>query len=468
MAATKIFGISATVSQAIAYIADPKKTEKGLYISTCMCSREPAKAAKDFADVTTKGTGRSSVLAQHFIVSFKPGEVTPQKAFEIGMEICDKFLKFQYQYYFAIHTDKDHLHMHCIFNNTNLINGRTFEYLENRRTSQQDRAFQKLRMVADEVCKEHGLSVIELPERNKGKSHWECDMNRQGLSWKAKLKNAIDKVVSESESWEDFLRRCAENNILVQYNPEHKIDLKFMLAEQLERNPRAKYTRSRTLGWFYETPQIKSRIAMCRGEITYTPKTQIRKTAEKTAENRFIQDAIIRGNMKVASIAKNILTQYDVSPENMRSAAMQAYAQRGKLSAELNCLQTEIEDSKSVLKVLKRYHKVKGIHAELKNLSGRKEKKFREQNSYELQEYKEVSRQLLEWYPDKNLPTIDELEQKITALMQERSEKNELYHSVSQKSKDLAQAQQNIEEFLRQERAVQEQSRKKKKSGDLE
>ena len=52
--------------------------------------------------------------------------------------------------------------------------------------------------------------------------------------------------------------------------------------------------------------------------------------------------------------------------------------------------------------------------------------------------------------------------------MQERSEKNELYHSVSQKSKDLAQAQQNIEEFLRQERAVQEQSRKKKKSGDLE
>lgn len=97
---------------------------------------------------------------------------------------------------------------------------------------------------------------------------------------------------------------------------------------------------------------------------------------------------------------------------------------------------------------MKRYHKVKGIHAELKNLSGRKEKKFREQNSYELQEYKEVSHQLLEWFPDKRLPTVDELEQKITALMQERSDKNELYHSVSRKSKDLAQAQQTIEEFF--------------------
>ena len=468
MAATKIFGITATVGSAIAYIADPKKTDNGLYISTCMCSREPVKAAKDFADVTAKGTGRSSVLAQHFIVSFKPGEVTPQKAFEIGMEICDKFLKCQYQYYLAVHTDKNHLHCHVVFNNTIVINGRTFEYLENRRTSQQDRAFQKLRIVTDEVCREHGLSVIEHPERSKGKSHWEWNMNRQGLSWKAKLKNAIDKIVAESESWEDFLRRCAENRILVQYDPTHKIDLKYMLAEQLERNPRAKYTRSRTLGWFYETPQIKSRIAMCHGEMTYTPKTQIRKATEKTPENRFIQDAISRGNMKVASIAKNILTQYGVSPENMRSAAMQAYAQRGTLSAELNRLQTEIEDSKAVLKVLRKYHKVRGIHAELKNLSGRKEKKFREQNAYELQEYKEVSRQLLEWFPNKHLPTVDELEQKITALMQERSDKNELYYSVSQKSKDLAQAQQTIEEFLRQERAVQEQSRKKKKSGDLE
>ena len=52
--------------------------------------------------------------------------------------------------------------------------------------------------------------------------------------------------------------------------------------------------------------------------------------------------------------------------------------------------------------------------------------------------------------------------------MQERSDKNELYRSVSQKSKDLAKAQQTIEEFLRQERAVQEQNKKRKKSGDLE
>ena len=258
---------------------------------------------------------------------------------------------------------------------------------------------------------------------------------------------------------------CAERGILVKYEPTHKIDLKFMLAEQLERNPRAKYTRSRTLGWFYETAQIKSRIAMNKGILTYTPPSRIKEITPESVAGKFVRDAVARGNMKIASIAKNILTQYGVSPENMRSAAMQAYAQRGKLSAELNRLQTEIEDSKAVLKVLKCYHKVNCIHAELKNRSGRKEKKFREQNSYELQEYKEVSHQLLEWFHDKHLPKVDELEQKISALMQERNDKHELYQQARQKSKALAKGQQTIEEYLKQER---NQPQKRKNKGELE
>ncbi len=141
----------------------------------------------------------------------------------------------------------------------------TFETHENRHTTKQDRSFQKLMNITDEVCRQHLLSVIEHPEMGKGKSHWEWDMSQQGLSWKAKLKFTIDQVIKESENFEDFLRKCADFGVLVEYNPDHKIDLKFMLAEQKERNPRAKFTRSRTLGWYYETEQIKGRIAQYMG-----------------------------------------------------------------------------------------------------------------------------------------------------------------------------------------------------------
>lgn len=52
--------------------------------------------------------------------------------------------------------------------------------------------------------------------------------------------------------------------------------------------------------------------------------------------------------------------------------------------------------------------------------------------------------------------------------MQERSQKNIEFQTANQKSKDLANAQRTIEEFLRQERNAQEQNRRRKKNGDLE
>lgn len=409
----------------------------------------------------------NTVLSQHFIQSFSPGEITPEQALEIGREMCERFLKNEYQYFLAVHTDKSHIHLHCIFNNVNMWNGRTFETNENRRTTQKDRSYQKLRDLSDEICRKHNLSVIQHPETSKGKSHWEWDMNRQGLSWKAKLKYAIDQVIKESENFEDFLEKCKAHGIIVDYNPDHKIDLKFMLAEQKERNPRAKLTRAKTLGWFYETKQIKSRIDLYKGVMTYVPRTKIRQTTT-VHENKFVRDAIDRGNMKLASIAKNIIAEYGVEPENIRPAALAAYAYRGKLLSELNTLKTEIDDLKTQLKLLQKYRKLKAVHDELKTLIGRQAQKFRKEHNSELNEYGQCRQQILEWYPDRKLPTAESLEQKINALLQERSQKDIEFQTANQKSKDLANAQRTIEEFLRQGRTAQEQNRRRKKNGDLE
>ncbi len=311
------------------------------------------------------------------------------------------------------------------------------------------------------------LSVIQHPETSKGKRHWEWDMNRQGLSWKAKLKYAIDQVVKESENFEDFLEKCAAHGILVEYNPDHKIDLKFMLAEQKENNPRAKFTRAKTLGWYYEKKQINNRIAQYKGGMAYTPRTKIRQTVSaQVQENKFIRDSIDRGNMKVASIAKNIIAQYGIEPEKIGTAALATYAQKGKLVNELNTLQTQIEDLTAQLKVLKKYRKVKGVAEELKLLSGRQEKKFQKEHISELQEYGECRKQILEWYPSGTIPKVEQLEQKINALKQERSQKNDEYRAVKQKSDDLAKARQEIETYLKNERQVNQQ--KKKKRNDLE
>ena len=423
-------------------------------------------ASHDFAEIRKHGTGKSSVLAQHFIVSFKPGEITPERALQLGQEICEQFLKGEYQYFMTCHIDKNHTHLHCVFNNTNCIDGRTFETHENRRTTKQDRSFQKLMNITDEVCRQHHLSVIEHPEMGKGKNHWEWDMSRQGLSWKSKLKYAIDQVIKVSENFEDFLAKCADFGVLVEYNPEHKIDLKFMLAEQKERNPRAKFTRSRTLGWYYETEQIKGRIAQYMGGMIYVPRIKVRQITPKAEENKFVRDAIDRGNMKVASIAKNIIAEYGVEPEEIRNAAISAYAHSRGLLSKLNNLKTEIEDLEVKLNVLRKYRKVKHIGEELKALSGREEKKYRKEHGGDIAEYHETCKQVLELYPSGNIPKVENLEKHIASLQKKLSKKNTEYNQADKKSLELSEATRTIEEYLRQEQSRDQQKRKKR--NDLE
>ena len=447
MATTKLFAIKTTEVKALAYIANPEKTDGGRLIFTYGCSPNPAQASRDFEAVRAGGTGLNTVLSQHFIQSFKPGEITPERALEVGKELCEKFLKGEYQYFLAVHTDKAHTHLHVIFNNVSRENGRTFETNMNQ-GKLKERAWKKLIDLSDEVCRRHHLAVIDHPEQTKGKSHWEWDMNRQGLSWKAKLKYTIDQVVKASEDFDDFLRKCAEYGVLVEYNPDHKIDLKFMLAEQKERNPRAKMTRARTLGWFYETQQIKDRIAQYHGVMIYTPRTKVRVLTKKPP-NKFVQDAIDRGNMKLASIAKNVIAEYGVEPEQIPTAALSEYANSRQLLSELNNMNTEIDDLKFKLKVLRKYRKLKVYAEELKKLSGSAARKYRQNNSDELTEYGQIRKQVLELYPSGHIPTVENLEQKINALIQERSEKDLQFREADKRARDLADAQRTIEECQR-------------------
>ena len=291
-------------------------------------------------------------------------------------------------------------------------------------------------------------------------------MSRQGLSWKAKLKYAIDQVVKESENFDDFLAKCADFGVLYEYNPDHKIDLKFMLAEHKEHNPRAKFTRSRTLGWFYETEQIKSRIAQYQGCMVYVPRTKIKVVTPKVEENKFVRDAIDRGNMQVASIAKNIIAEYGVEPEEIRNAAISAYAHSRRLVSELNSLKTEIDDLEVKLNVLREYREIKHYGEELKALSGRAEKKYKKAHSYELSEYGKVRTQVLELYPSGHIPTVEKLQQSITALREKLSAMNTEYNQADKKARELADAQRTIEEYLRQEQSRDQQKRKKR--NDLE
>lgn len=402
------------------------------------------------------GTGLSTVLSQHIIQSFAPGEITPEKALEVGIELCQKLLKDEYQYYLAVHTDKDHVHLHCIFNNTNMYDGRTFETHENQ-GKLSERAWKKFMDLSDEICREHSLSVIENNETSKGKSHYEWDMNRQDLSWKAKLKFAIDQVVKESSSFDDFLTKCKAHGIDVVYNPEHKIDLKFRLAGQ------KKFARSRTLGWYYETKQIKRRIEMFKGVISYTPKTKIIATdTEKIQGSLGLYKWADLKNKKELSRAINIASQYCAEDNlNLENILHLKYRNQGVLSEKLNHIKTEIDDLELKIKTARTVQKLKPVSDQSRGLSGRKKDKFDEEHGSELKAFSKAVRQLREWFPDGRIPTPEIMEKKRNTLLQECSELNEKYSVLKSEIKELDYVRQTLDDYFRNERNTQEMKKKK-------
>ena len=193
---------------------------------------------------------------------------------QIGEELCDRYLKGDYQYVLAVHSDRQHIHTHIIFNNTNLYNGLSFT-TEHNQGKKTERAWAELRQLSDEICKEHCISVIE--PKGKGVSHFERDMQIEGKSWKDKLRAKIAEVAFYSKSFDDFLQRCTECGIEYVYKPQNKVKLKFRLSGEGQQ----KFTRADTLGENYTAEKIAEQIEQIQKAQAIMERLSEKKNHEK-------------------------------------------------------------------------------------------------------------------------------------------------------------------------------------------
>ncbi len=72
-----------------------------------------------------KGLGRQGY---HIIISFEKGKASPETAFAIGEKFVQEFLQENYEAVYALHDDKEHCHVHIVYNNVNMETGYKFQY----------------------------------------------------------------------------------------------------------------------------------------------------------------------------------------------------------------------------------------------------------------------------------------------------------------------------------------------------
>lgn len=141
--------------------------------------------------------------AHQIYQSFKPGEISPEKANEMGNELARRMAP-NHEAVIYTHTDRHHIHNHIIINSVNMENGLKLDMYGEKKLAE-------LREVSDQLCKENNMSLIT--EQNAKVRYTMAErqiIEKGGVSWKDELRQAIDYEKQNSTSYEEFKKNLTE------------------------------------------------------------------------------------------------------------------------------------------------------------------------------------------------------------------------------------------------------------------
>ena len=206
--------IYAAPKRMLAYVTNEEKTEHTL-VTGLRCSKnfedvyndmkytfETYSGERFYKRSVTSDTAqkeRQKIRLHHYIQSFKPGEVTPEEAHQIGVEWAERVFGKNRMVLCATHTDRGHIHNHFAVCPYDMYGQRWYA---NKSTMKMCRA------VSDEIAKAHGLSVIEHPKKSYTHKYGEYKARKEGISWKQKLCDDIDNAIMKESvgSVDDLLK----------------------------------------------------------------------------------------------------------------------------------------------------------------------------------------------------------------------------------------------------------------------
>ena len=233
-----------SLEEAVDYALNRDKTESVCFETGLSCLCETAFADMRANNLRWHKTG--GVQGYHLVQSFAEGEVTPELAHQIGVELADQLLSGRYQAVVTTHLNTLHIHNHIVWCAVALDNGR--KYHSNARSY-----YTEVRARSDALCRQYGLSVIETPESERGKrqyAKWQAETNGQP-TWRTAIRMDIDEVVSMALTWRQFLA------LLEQKGYEIRMGRKY---PTLRPPGKERFVRFKTLGKAYTPEAIRQRI----------------------------------------------------------------------------------------------------------------------------------------------------------------------------------------------------------------
>ena len=159
---------------------------------------QPETAFDEFLSTKLLHHKDGGVMFYHMVQSFPKGaDVDPRTAHEAACRLAGYFEGCEVLV--CTHTDREHIHSHCIINSVNFETG--------KKVHMADEQIQALRVRNDEICEELGLPKFQRDEQrqSRGMSNAEYYTADRGESWKFELMRVIDECMRCAGSREEFL-----------------------------------------------------------------------------------------------------------------------------------------------------------------------------------------------------------------------------------------------------------------------
>ena len=430
--------VARCLADRVDYSQNPEKTEDGKYVSSYGCNPETVDeefllSKRQYVQITGRES-KKDVIAYQIRQSFKPGEVTPEEANQIGHELAMRFTKGAHAFIVATHTDQKHIHNHIIFNSTTLDCTRKFR----------DFYFSgiALRRISDLICLEHGLSVIK-PKAYRDREKYQD--TRFTKSKRKQIREAIDTILlEEPKDFEDFLKRMEREGFFIRREKQ--------LAILLEGSVRP--IRFKSLGKGYTEEDIVKRIL---GDESLVPKSK--SFAERINYSLIdIQKKLQEGKgggyqrwakvFNVKQTAKTILFLqergiYDY--ESLKQITDSAADRMTELGASIKAKEKRLGEIRALKTHIINYAKTREVYVEYRK-SGYG-KKFFEAHREELALHKAAKEAFTQSGLEK-LPTVKQLNQEFYEILQAKKEEYEEYQNLKDELREYQIARKNMEIVL--------------------
>lgn len=248
------------------YAMNDAKTEKQFYITALQCSLRDART--EMALLKRRHGKEDGILAFHGYQSFKPGEVTPDIAHEIGVKLAEELWP-DHQVIVATHLDKAHVHNHFVLNSVSM-NGRKF-YANKE-------SYRKMRAASDRLCKQYGLSVITDHKEYYPKHYAEWSAEQDGQStWRSSIRVDMDAAIKASMTFQQFIIAMKQKGYVL----ERRGSFLRIKSPGMKR-----FVRFRSLGEGYSETDIQRRILQKRYPEMPTQKVSL-PSAKYTVQGDF-------------------------------------------------------------------------------------------------------------------------------------------------------------------------------------